>query len=275
MAKLAHDRVTAGEEARPRLWLYFLHGIYGRGRNWRSVARELVRRRPEWGGALLDLRLHGDSPGFDPPHTLAACAADVRALAEDAGAPGPPAGVLGHSFGGKVALSLLGEAPPGLRQAWIVDSTPSTRRPSGSAVEMLEAVRELPGPFRNRNEAIAALESRGFERLTASWMATNLEPGGRGLRWRLDPDGLEALLLDFFAVDLWDVVEEPPGEVELAFVKAEGSEVLSEEECRRIETIGRATGRVRLHRIDGGHWLNVDNPDALVRLLAERLPSAA
>ena len=32
---------------------WMLHGIYGRGRNWQSMAREIAAARPEW-GALLD-----------------------------------------------------------------------------------------------------------------------------------------------------------------------------------------------------------------------------
>lgn len=275
MTRLAHDRVAGEGAPEPRAWLYFLHGIYGRGRNWRSVAAGLVGRRPEWGGVLVDLRLHGGSRGFDPPHTLGAGAGDLRGLTRDSDAPGPPAAVLGHSFGGKVALSLAGDPPPGLRQVWVVDSTPSAREPGGAAAEMLRSVRELPGPFTDRSEAVAALEERGFGRPVASWMATNLETAEDGWRWSFDPDAMEALLCDFYETDLWEVVEEPPEGLELRFVKAEDSDVLPGPECRRIEAIGRGTERVRLHRVRGGHWLNVDNPEALVGLLAEHLPATA
>src|SRR5690606_27871512 len=37
-ALLAHDRVTA-PGASPDGWIVFLHGVFGAGRNWRSVAR--------------------------------------------------------------------------------------------------------------------------------------------------------------------------------------------------------------------------------------------
>ena len=59
-----------------------LHGIYGRGRNWTSMARAIAAARSEWSALLVDLRLHGDSPAFDPPHTVEAAAADVRAVIE-------------------------------------------------------------------------------------------------------------------------------------------------------------------------------------------------
>ncbi|MEO5821321.1 MAG: alpha/beta fold hydrolase, partial [Vicinamibacteraceae bacterium] len=103
---LAHTFVGANDAGTAQRTLVLLHGIYGRGRNWAAIARGLAARRPEWAAALVDLRLHGSSPSFTPPHTVAACAADVRALIAQADWPAPADAVVGHSFGGKVALSL-------------------------------------------------------------------------------------------------------------------------------------------------------------------------
>ena len=73
------------DSGRSSHWLYVLHGIYGAGRNWASVARSLIAKRPEWGAMLVDLRLHGHSQGFEPPHTLHACAHDVYELSKAVG----------------------------------------------------------------------------------------------------------------------------------------------------------------------------------------------
>src|SRR3954469_22030238 len=97
---LAHTRVTAaGRE--PERWLLVLHGIFGAGRNWGSIARRLVDARPEWGAVLVDLPMDGPSRGLAGPHPIAASAADVDRLVEHLDLPAPA--VLGHSFGGKVA----------------------------------------------------------------------------------------------------------------------------------------------------------------------------
>ncbi len=247
-------------------WIYFLHGIFGSGRNWRSVARRWVDRRPGRGAVLVDLRLHGDSTAFFPPHTIRACADDVERLA--VALERPTAGILGHSFGGKVALMLAARAPAGLESVWIIDSTPAPRDPQGSAVRMLDALRSEPGPFDSREAGERALERHGFPRAVARWMGTNLSRDAEGRwRWRLDLDGIEALLSDFFRTDLWGVVEAPPAGVTLHFVKATDSAVLRPADCERIEAAGEATGRVRLHRVRGGHWLNVDAPEAVLALL--------
>lgn len=271
-----HHELVGGEGESSR-WMYLLHGIYGAGRNWRTVARRLAERRPDWGAVLVDLRMHGQSAGFEGPHTLAACAGDLRRLIA---ATGRPSGaLLGHSFGGKVVLQALAEEagaafgdPAEGRQAWVVDSTPDAREPGGSAVRMLEAVRGLPDRFDSREEAVEGITGRGFSRPVARWMTTNLERTDGRFRWALDWSAMEELLEDFFARDLWPVVTEPPSGWEIRFVKAEDSGVLRAEARDRIREAGRRTGRVGLHRLPGGHWLNAESPDAVVDLLAGRLP---
>ncbi|HEX6938475.1 MAG TPA: alpha/beta hydrolase [Longimicrobiales bacterium] len=266
---LAHDRITA-PGAEPGRWLFVLHGIFGMGRNWGAIARRVVGARRDWGVELVDLREHGRSRGFAPPHTLAAAARDVRALAESLGVRTDA--ILGHSFGGKVALEYARRFPGAVEQLWIVDSTPEARPPSGSAVRMLESVRRHPGPFPSRGDAVRALESDGWATGVAQWMSTNLEPADGEYRWSLDFEAMQSLLDDFFATDLWGVVESPPAGLEIHVLRATRSDVLSAAAAGRIEAAARRSGRVHLHDVEGGHWLNADNPDAVVWLLQAELP---
>jgi pimeloyl-ACP methyl ester carboxylesterase len=266
---LAHTRVAAaGRE--PERWLLVLHGIYGAGRNWGSVARRLVAARSEWGAVLVDLRNHGQSHGFAGPHTLAASAADVDRLVEHLDLHA--AAVLGHSFGGKVALTYADHHGDELRQVWVIDSTPAVRAPEGTAWEMLESVRSMPPDFGSRDEAVERLIAADYAPGVAQWMAINLEPRGGRYRWRIDLDAMEEMLRDFFRVDLWHVVENPPPGVEIHFVKATESNTLDPASAARVEAAGRANGRVFLHLLEGGHWINTDNPDAVLQLLANTLP---
>jgi esterase len=267
---LHHERIaTPGSE--PGRWMLLLHGIFGAGRNWSTVARRLVGKRADWGVVLVDLRQHAASQGFPRPHSLAAAAADLHELVSAEGVDA--SALLGHSFGGKVGLVYAKEPARPLTQLWVVDSTPDAREPSGSAWGMLQVLRRVPDSFEDREAAVRALEEQGVAGPTAQWMTTNLVRGDHGrLRWRISIDDMEELLLDFFRTDAWDVVESPPQGLVLHFVKAEESSVLSEEACRRIGEAEKRTGRVHLHRVEGGHWLNADNPDALVALLSAELP---
>jgi len=248
--------------------MFVLHGIYGAGRNWASFGRKLVAARPEWGINLVDLRLHGQSRGFEPPHVLSSCVHDLIVLANELDAS--PDVILGHSFGGKVALMTAPALHPS--QVWVIDSTPSRRTPGGGALRMLQILRRMPSDFASRSEVVTVLEAEGLATPVAHWMSTNVELDGERFVWRIDPDDMESLLADFFRRDLWDVVERPPAGTEIHMVRASESDVLPLDELARIESLVSAA--VHGYEIHGGHWLHEDNPAGLLALLVERLPSA-
>jgi esterase len=98
-----HSTPVTAPGATPSRWMLVLHGILGSGANWRSFARRLTAADPSLGLVLVDLRMHGQSQGAPSPHTLEATARDLFRLQEALALP--VSGVIGHSFGGKVALA--------------------------------------------------------------------------------------------------------------------------------------------------------------------------
>jgi pimeloyl-ACP methyl ester carboxylesterase len=211
--------------------------------------------------------------GHQAPHTIEAAARDVAELAESL--PAPVGAVVGHSFGGKVMLMLarqMDQHAPG--EVWVIDSTPTARkRPEGSAWEMLGFLRESSGVFRTRAMAVTELALRGVDEGTAQWMSSNLERSPDGIyKWRINLKVMEELLQSFFATDLWDVVENPPGKSVIHFVRASEANTLDEDSLMRLrQAVSKSNGRVRIHDVKGGHWLNADNPDAIVDLMSKEL----
>lgn len=266
MSGTLNTQEVKATDATPERWLAMMHGIFGAGRNWNAVARGLTEERPDWGVVLVDLREHGGSRGFEPPHTLERTAADLAGVR----APGPIRALMGHSFGGKIAL-LRGQADEDIQQVWVVDSTPDVREPGGGPWRVLRVLRSLPGPFEDRTSAVAGLTDRGIDRSVALWLTTNLEHVDGGYAWRLDFDDVEAMLSDFYRQDLWPLVEDPRSGLEIHFIRATGSTVLSAEAGERIRQAGQRTARVFLHDVAGGHWLNGDNPSAVISLMARSL----
>jgi pimeloyl-ACP methyl ester carboxylesterase len=264
MTTLASTRVGRAGAAKT---IVMLHGIYGWGRNWQTIAKSLVDARPDYACLLVDLPYHGGSGAGSHERTVMGVAADVidwlgaQSVAPDA--------ILGHSFGGKVALAMSRAWSARPLQVWVIDSTPETRDPSGSAWDMLQAIRALPPRVASRDELIAALTSRGWTPGVAQWMATNLVRDEDAFVWRIDLDVMERLLHSFFATDLWPLVEHPaPGHV-VHFVKASQSSAMSDEAVQRAEA--RPHDRVVVHHLEGGHWIHAESPQAIVDLLAQRL----
>jgi lipase len=92
-----------------------LHGLTGHGKRWESLA---VGELPQARVIAPDLRGHGRSPAA-PPWNFESHVADLRALlaAEGAG----PAVVVGHSFGGAIALHLAHRHPELVRGLVLLD----------------------------------------------------------------------------------------------------------------------------------------------------------
>src|SRR5262249_5571246 len=149
--------------------------------------------------------------GAPPPHTIASAADDLVRLGEHLGLP--IAGVLGHSFGGKVALAYSDRrsSPAELEQVWVLDASPSAR-PSGergdeTTASIIAMLRSMPEPLPSRERFLAIVEEHGHPRAIAEWLAMNVRRADDGFRLRLDLDAIRALLDDYLAVDLWPVLE--------------------------------------------------------------------
>jgi esterase len=265
---LSNSRVVAS--GRPARHLVLLHGIYGRGRNWQTIARALTDARPEYASWLVDLPHHGDSGPGAHGDTVEGLAADLDDwLAAERLTPDA---ILGHSFGGKVALAFAKRRREQPLQVWVIDSTPDTGEPSGSAWNMLQVVRGLPDRFATRDEAIEGIVRAGYAPPVAQWMATNLVRDGDGFVGRLDFEVMEALLRDFYRADLWPVIEDPAPGHDLHVLKASESSVISPAAVSRIRA--GPGDRVHLHERPGSHWIHAESPEVVTALLVEHLRAA-
>jgi pimeloyl-ACP methyl ester carboxylesterase len=261
MATLAHTELTAAQNP-PERWVLFLHGLLGQGGNWRSFGRRWVETHPSWGAALVDLRLHGDSgTAFDPPHTVAAAAADVLHLIPVL--PGPVEALVGHSLGGKVVLAVQRANRQRIPRAVVIDASPSPR-PAGRGAEqsreILDLLARLPRDYATRAELVGALQAAGQPRPIAQWLAMLLQPAGGRFVLSLDLPGLESLYGSVLAQDDWDVVTSVPPGHRLSFIVGGASHTVEPAARERIRALAP---EVTLEEIPGaGHWVHVDAPEA-------------
>jgi len=266
---LSHTIV--GDAAAPKLAL-LLHGALGSGNNLRSLATKLAKLRPEYRFCLVDLRHHGESQGAPPPNTLAACARDLAELIVELGQE--PEVIAGHSFGGKTALMFGSLFPGRSRQIWVLDSNPGSQEPSSAneVIRVIAAVRKTTTPAAERAQVIAELTAQGLGTGTANWLATNLQRQADGFVWRFNLDAIYELMLDYFRVDLWPVLESEQAQSDFRVVVAEQSDRWAPENRARLQTLVERHPAAKLHVVpNAGHWLHVDNPAFLLELMAGNL----
>jgi esterase len=258
----------------PNRWMTFLHGILGSGANWRTFAKRFVAARPGWGAALVDLRYHGQSGPETKPDTLPMAAGDVLAALDASGIA--TNGIVGHSFGGKVALEVMRQRPRSFQRAFIVDSVPGARptgRGSESTLRIVELLKAMPS-LGSRADFNAWAAAHGVDKPTTDWLAMNVRADDSGtFRFRVDLDGVSRLLEDYFARDSWDVIRDAAGDAasEVHLVAGGRSDAYDANSRTRAEQlVASHPKRVFFHMVEqAGHWVHVDAPDALLRILTD------
>ncbi|XP_062152344.1 uncharacterized protein LOC133860754 [Alnus glutinosa] len=265
----------------------FLHGILGCRKNWGTFARRLAQEFPTWQFLLVDLRCHGDSASIKRrgPHSVASTALDVLKLVGQLKIT--PRVLVGHSFGGKVVLSMVEQAAKPLARpvrVWVLDATPGKVRSGGDGedhpAELISFLSTLPKEVSSKRDVLNALIQQGFSKEVAQWVVTNLRPTSppgslsSSFSWVFDLKGIAEMYQSYEETNLWKIVEEVPRGVHVNFLKAERSlHRWALGDLQRIhaaeELASEEGGGVEMHVLeDAGHWVHADNPDGLFRILS-------
>ena len=249
---------------------FVLHGILGSAKNWRGFGKALNAALPGWQLVAVDHRNHGDSPPCSAPHTLGAGVDDLVELmeAEDLW----PEVIVGHSYGGKVALEAARRKLPGLRQVWVLDALPGALpdEPDGELLSVMRAIEAVPVPLARRDEVRDHLRAAGLSDAIGRWMTTNLERQGGVYRWRFNLQAAREMVLDYLHTDLWAPLETlDPAAPRVELVRAMDSARWTDADARRLLAMGPRTAG-RLWELEGaGHWLHVDRPEELIEMMVE------
>jgi pimeloyl-ACP methyl ester carboxylesterase len=250
----------------------FVHGLFGQGRNWTTIAKGLADSHRV---TLIDLPNHGHSPWTDRVDYLDMAKMVVTELEH----LGEPVTLVGHSMGGKVAMQLALRRPELLRALVVVDIAPveyplrggRTDDPDEEAspfAAYIEAMRALNlGELQTREDADAALKAAVPNRMVRSFLLQSLVREGLGAdggwRWRLNLGLLERDL-----GELRGFPEPPPGATfdgpVLCISGANSTHVLDED---RPHMVALFPG-IRLVRIkNAGHWVHSEQPEIFLETL--------
>ncbi|NKD54050.1 MULTISPECIES: alpha/beta fold hydrolase [unclassified Haematospirillum] len=245
--------------------LIILHGLFGSGRNWGSIARTLSGHG--YHVFCLDLPNHGNSPWTDGPVDYVSMANTVMEWMDRQGLH--KAIVLGHSMGGKIAMTMALHHPEHVERLLVVDIAPVDY---GSAehrtyIQAMEAV-NLVGVTR-RAEVEAQLAHAIPEESLRKFLTQNLVTDeSRGhLKWQINLRTLD---------DSMDAIRAFPATVEtspyrnpaLFLVGGQSGYVTSRGEAR-IQALFPYHALVRM---DGcGHWPHAEAPGTFIGHVLEFL----
>ena len=268
----ADERLSARTigEAGPRV--VFVHGLFGQGKNWTTIAKGLADGHRV---TLLDLPNHGHSPWterVDYVDMAELVAAELESFAE-------PVTLVGHSMGGKVSMQLALRRPELLRALVVVDIAPVEYPLQGGRTDDAD---EEASPFeafiaamravdleslKTRDEADAALRAAVRSRMVRSFLLQSLVREGLGSdgrwRWRLN--------LDLLARDLGELrgfPAPPPGATydgPVLWIAGANSHYVLPEDRARMDELFPATRLVRIK--NAGHWVHSEQPEVFLETI--------
>ncbi len=249
--------------------LVILHGLFGSGENWRSLAKDFSGQARV---ILVDMPNHGASPHTDDMH-YETMAAAVRELIEELGLD--PVVLLGHSMGGKAAMALALSSPELVRGLVVADIAPRSYPPRHH--EIIAAMQEVAAAApRSRRDADGILAARIPSKAVRSFLLKSLEPhpdgtpdGDGGYGWGLNIDAIADCYEHLIS---WPEIE---GRYEgpVLFIGGGKSDYVEPED---IDDIRRLFPHAALESIDdAGHWLHVEQRETFTELVLSFLSEQA
>ncbi|MDR1806787.1 MAG: alpha/beta fold hydrolase [Propionibacteriaceae bacterium] len=234
----------------------FCHGLFGRGRNWTSIARAL---RPA-ASLLIDLPNHGQSPHtdrFSYPAMADAIAATLAAADSD------DLTLVGHSMGGRAAMLTALAYPELVGRLVVVDVAPAPTPVPEFARYAATLLNLKDEAMRDRATATAALATSIHDPRIRDFLMTGFQSTPGGGRWRFN--------LPVLARDLDLVLDWPDPRPVTPY---EGPVLwLAGAESTYVTPASYATMRELFPHYDlvtiqgAGHWIHADQPEAFLEAL--------
>lgn len=240
--------------------IVFLHGLFGRGKNFTRIAKDL---QPGFRSLLVDLPNHGRSGWTDRVDYRQMADSVAAALREDFAAGGPVA-VVGHSLGGKVAMVLALRHPELVSRLVVVDIAPT--RSGGGEGEFAHLLDSLAAvdltAVQRRSDADEALKEPIPWDTTRSFLLQNLRSGPDGLAW--EPN-LELLRSSLDAIGGFPNTGEAVYEGPVLWVAGGRSDYVRDEHAPRMRQLFPRAHRVTIR--EAGHWVHSQEPEKFVEVL--------
>ncbi|MBK6967444.1 MAG: alpha/beta fold hydrolase [Bacteroidales bacterium] len=238
--------------------LIILHGIFGISDNWVTLGKRLAEKFSVY---IPDMRNHGQSP-HSPTFNYAAMADDLLEFIEEHELKKPM--IIGHSMGGKVAMTFALEYPEMIDKLAIVDI--SMRKYPGRNVhfDMISAMMAVNfEAVSTREEVEALLENSIPDKRIRLFVMKNLYRKTRyTFDWRLNLPAISANMdYVFEGIESSSKFTGPT-----LFIKGGKSDYIIDAD---LPLIYKNFPAAKVQIIAGAsHWVHADSPNELCRLFS-------
>lgn len=249
--------------------ILILHGLYGMSDNWMSIARILSSKNEIW---LPDLRNHGHSP-HNAIHTYETMSQDIITFIQTNNIYKPI--LIGHSMGGKVAMTIAKNNPELLAGLCVVDIAPKNfeineTQDLHSHRHIIDSLCSLElGKIKNREEADEILSNSLPSAMLRAFLLKNLQRTPNGFQWLFNLPVLKKYLPQIAGGFDNNWQQTTITGFPVLFAKGEQSDYITNNDYSHIETIFPSA----IIKVipNAGHWLHAQNSDAFIQALKEHI----
>ncbi len=235
----------------------FCHGLFGQGRNWTQIAKELATDHRV---LLLDMPNHGRSPWTEAFDYLDLADSVAREL-EEVG----PVTLVGHSMGGKIAMCVALRHPELVERLVVVDVSPVAYDSGREFVGYIETMRGLDLSVLDRREqADEALRAAVPHPTVRGFLLQNLRRTEDGWQWQLNLDLLgESMseLVGWPGDRLGDASYDGP----VLWMGGAESPYVADEYAAEMDRRFPRNRRVMIK--EAGHWVHSEQPEVFLEVL--------
>ena len=239
------------------------HGLFGSRKNWRTIGRSLSRLGVQV--IAVDMRNHGKS-FWDKEHSYIDLSEDLKNVIDQFGGV---ADLIGHSMGGKAAMTLSLQYPKSVGKLVVIDIAPINYAHDQSV--NIKAMQQLElRDIKSRAEAASELSKYVRDASLCAFFLQSLEfQDGINGRWLINLASLErnlAKIMRFPEINGSSFVNS-------LFIRGALSDYINEADFSAIKRYFPNSQIITVD--DAGHWVHVEKQKLLLNYLTNFLLGAS
>jgi pimeloyl-ACP methyl ester carboxylesterase len=241
-------------------YILILHGLYGSSDNWQSIAKQLADNHTV---IVPDLRNHGRSP-HSAIHSYESISQDITDLLDELNIE--EVTLIGHSMGGKAAMTFAIQFPEKVKKLIVVDIAPRAyQRLTEASSQVSEHLNILSGllaidttSIASRSHADNLLAAYVSDIKTRQFLLKNLIRKDDHFEWALNIAGLRKNIpLIMGNIPVKGQFDKPT-----LFIKGELSNYIKESDNEIIKSMFSKAEITTI--FDASHWVHAEQPEAFM-----------